>query len=350
MRIRTCWHYCAAAPYDLSPEVPLWGDIVRNPSRQPRLLDQVRLACQRRHYSPRTAQNYVYWARQYILFHNKRHPREMGRLELERYLNHLAAERRVSASTQSQALNALVFLYKHVLEIEPGWMENLERAKRKRFLPVVLTVQEVAAVRAQLGGATRLMADLIYGTGLRVMECMQLRVKDIDFGSRLITVRAGKGGKDRTTLLPHELERPLQRHLLQVATQHKRSIARGGGYAPLPFALVRKYPNAARSWKWQFVFPSSVERDDPNTGCPTRWHASPSTLQRAFRDAVSAAGITKHATVHTLRHCFATHLLQQGCDIRTIQTLMGHRHLETTMIYTHVLAPPGNVQSPLDTL
>jgi integron integrase len=292
----------------------------------------------------------VYWVRDYVLFHRKRHPRELGAKDLEAYLNHLAAKRRVSASTQSQALNALVFLYRKVLELDLGWMEKLERAKRSRPLPVVLTVEEVRQVLVRLSGTPRLMASLIYGTGLRVMECVSLRVQDIDFGAGRIVVRSGKGGKDRVTLLPKNLVEPLRRYLLDQAIHHQNACLRGGGYAPLPHALARKYPNAARVWKWQYVFPSTVEQRDPVTGRLLRWHMSPATLQRAFRNAVQAARIHKHATVHTLRHCFATHLLQSGCDIRTIQTLMGHSSLETTMIYTHVLPDQNQVCSPLDAL
>lgn len=325
----------------------LWG--TASPE-SPRLLDQVRLACERRHYSPRTARSYVYWIRQYVLFHNKTHPRALGRSALERYLNYLATERQVSASTQSQALNALVFLYKHVLEVELGWLDKLERVKRKAFLPVVLREDEVARVLAQLQDTSKLMAQLIYGSGLRVMECMQLRIKDVDLKTRTIMVRSGKGGKDRTTVLPSYLLETLQQHLIRVLSLHRDACLRGAGYAPLPNALARKYPYAARTAGWQYVFPSSVERLDPISGHKVPWHASPSTLQRAFRAAVRRADIRKHATVHTLRHCFASHLLRSGCDIRTIQALMGHAHLETTMIYTHVLLPRDGVTSPLDRL
>lgn len=314
------------------------------------MLDQVRLACERRHYSPRTAKSYVFWTRHYVLFHGKRHPIELGADALTAFLNNLASVRRVSASTQSQALNALIFLYRHVLGNEPGWLSGLERVKRKHFLPTVLTQEEVRAVLAYLKDVPKLMAELIYGTGIRVMECMQLRIKDIDFRSRIITVRSGKGGKDRTVRLPRLLEGPLQQHILRILAEHKDSLNRGGGYAPMPNALARKYPSAAKSVGWQFVFPSSVERLDPHTRQRLRWHASPSTLQRAFREAVSLAEIWKHASVHSLRHSFAAHLLASGCDIRTIQTLLGHRHLETTMIYTHVEETLRTVESPLDRL
>jgi len=310
----------------------------------------VRLACERRHYSPRTAKSYVFWSRRYILFHGKRHPRELGADAITAFLNHLASIERVSASTQSQALNALIFLYRHVLGSDPGWLAKLERVKRKQFIPTVLSVDEVRGVLALLTGATRIMASLIYGTGMRVMECMQLRVKDIDFRLRTITIRSGKGGKDRTVPLPRQLENPLQQHMLRVLAAHKRAVSRGAGFAPMPYALSRKYPSAARAAGWQYVFPSSVERQDSATARRVRWHASPSTLQRAFREALGQAGVRKHASVHSLRHSFATHLLAAGCDIRTIQALLGHRHLETTMIYTHVEQTVKSVESPLDRL
>ena len=328
----------------------LWGHFGSDSSRSPRLLEQVRLACQRRHYSPRTADSYVYWVKAYVLFHGKQHPKDLGEKDLERFLNYLAAERRVSASTQSQALNALVFLYRHVLQVELGWMDNLVRAKRKRSLPVVLMPDEVRRVLAHVEGVPRLMAELIYGTGLRVQECVTLRVLDIDFEGQRIIVRSGKGGKDRVTLLPKNLAPRLRQHLLDLAAEHTAACLRGQGFVPLPHALARKYPNAAQAWKWQFVFPSSVLRQDKPSGRWLRWHMSTATLQKSFRRAVSQARIPKHATVHTLRHCFATHLLQGGVDIRTIQTLLGHNSVETTMIYTHVLPSQNQIRSPLDTL
>ncbi len=328
----------------------LWGHTVSVSPQPPRLLDQVRLTCQRRHYSPRTADSYVYWVRAYVLFHGKRHPRELGEKDLERYLNHLAAERHVSASTQTQALNALVFLYRQVLQLELGWMEKLERAKRKRFLPVVLMPDEVRRVLGYLEGIPKLMAELIYGTGLRVQECVSLRVLDLDFEAHRITVRSGKGGKDRVTLFPRNLESRLRDHLLVLVQRHTADCLRGQGFAPLPHALARKYPNAAQAWKWQYVFPSASRRQDAQQDRWVRWHVSPATLQKAFRVAVNRAQVQKHATVHTLRHCFATHLLQNGVDIRTIQTLMGHSSVETTMIYTHVLPSQNQIRSPLDAL
>lgn len=285
-----------------------------------------------------------------MLFHGKRHPRELGAPAVTAFLNHLASVEKVSASTQAQALNALVFLYRQVLGEDPGWLDGLERVKRKQFLPVVLTTQEVKQVLGFLKDVPKVMAELIYGTGMRVMECMQLRVKDIDFRARTITVRSGKGGKDRVVPLPQRLDASLQQQVLRVVARHKQACLEGRGFAPMPYALARKYPSASRSIGWQYVFPSTVEQKDPTTGRFLRWHASPSTLQRAFRQAVRQAGIRKHATVHSLRHSFATHLLASGCDIRTIQSLLGHRHLETTMIYTHVEQSIRSVESPLDRL
>lgn len=274
----------------------------------------------------------------------------MGRREIETFLNYLVTARRLSASSQSQALNAIVFLYKHVLECDPGELENLARAKRKQFLPTVLSVSEVREILGQMSGTPKLMAELIYGTGMRVAECTQLRVKDVDFQLKTITVRQGKGGKDRTTLLPARLVTPLQQHLLKVLALHKDDCQRGGGFAPLPGALYKKYPKAAQSAGWQFVFPSTVKRPWAPSGQTVRWHCSSSTPQRAFKRALQKTQITKHASIHTLRHCFATHLLQNGTDLRTIQTLLGHRHINTTMIYTHIVRAEQNTTSPLDRL
>ena len=267
---------------------------------------------------------------------------------MEAFLNYLVTHRRLSASSQSQALNALLFLYRQVLEMEPGWLDNLERVKRKHFLPTVLTVKEVREVLGMMKGMTRLMAALIYGTGMRISECTQLRIKDIDFEAKTITVRSGKGGKDRVTLLPERLQGPLHQHVLRRLQQHKQDSLRGGGYVPLLGALYKKYPKAAQSPGWQFVFPSMVERIWPVTGQRVRWHCSNSTVQRAFKRALAGTKIFKHASVHCLRHSFATHLLQNGTDLRTIQTLLGHRNVKTTMIYTHVAKAEHTTKSPLD--
>ena len=274
----------------------------------------------------------------------------MGKADIEAYLNALVTKRRLSASSQSQALNALFFMYRHVLEMDPGWLENLARVKRKQFLPTVLSVNEVREVLGKMTRITKLMAELIYGTGMRVNECVQLRVKDIDFDLRTITVRQGKGGKDRTTLLPVKLVTRLQQHLLCVMEQHKKDCLNGAGFAPMPGALYKKYPKAAQSIGWQYVFPSTSIRVFPPSGQRVRWHCSCSTPQRAFRRALQQTSITKHASIHTLRHCFATHLLQNGTDLRSIQTLLGHRNINTTMIYTHIIRAEQNTQSPLDRL
>ena len=343
------WYLLTSCSY-FSQERTLWGTHRNHSAQAPRLLDQIKLTCQKRHYSPRTATSYVYWSRQYILFHKKRHPKELGARDIESFLNYLATKRRVSASTQSQALNALVFLYRHVLDSEVGWLEGLTRAKRTHRVPTVLTCDEVKRILDCMQGTPRLMAELIYGTGLRVMECVSLRVKDIDFQTRSVTVRSGKGGKDRTTVLPKRLNIPLQQHLVRIAQQHKHDSLKDGGFAPMPNALYRKYPNASRSLGWQYVFPSNVTRLFPPTGQQVRWHTSTSTVQKAFRHAIQLADIHKHASVHTLRHSFATHLLASGCDIRTIQNLMGHRNIQTTMIYMHVMPDANGVESPLDKL
>ena len=264
-------------------------------------------------------------------------------------MNHLAINRKVAASTQSQALNAIVFLYEHVLERPLGQIQVLKRIQRHHRVPVVLTVDEVSAILNYMRGTTQLMAQVLYGAGLRVFECVKLRIKDIDFNGRTISIRASKGTKDRTTVLPNALIAPLQSHLMRVALLHKHDRLSRSGFAPMPNALGRKYPSASISLGWQFVFPSTVQRKNAQ-GQLVTWHASDSTIQRAFKQAVENAGIRKHASVHTLRHSFATHLLASGTDIRTIQLLLGHSHLETTMIYTHIIEATRNVRSPLDRL
>ena len=313
-------------------------------------MDQVSIVCRRRHLSPRTEDSYRYWIRQFIYFNDKRHPDTLGGAEVEAFLNHLAVNRHVAASTQTQALNALVFLYDSVLHMPLGRLAGLKRVQHRQRVPIVLSREEVKVILEHMLGIPRLMAELMYGTGIRVGECVTLRVKDIDFSAGVLNIRDGKGGKDRTTLLPKRLVAPLNQHLLRVAEQHKRDLSHGAGLAPLPSALARKYPSASSSLGWQFVFASSVLRPWGDGGRLARWHTSDSTVQRAFRDAKSLARIHKHASVHTLRHSFATHLLASGTDIRTIQLLLGHRNLQTTMIYTHVLEVTRNVASPLDCL
>jgi integron integrase len=335
-------------------ELHLWGHQQSSQSLQtnkpPRLMDQIHEVCRRRHLSARTEEAYRFWIRQLIFFYDKRHPRELREGEVTRFLNHLAVERHVSASTQTQALNALVFLYRDVLESPLKEMNGLNRVQQRQRVPVVMTPGKVSAVLAQMSGSTALMARLMFGSGLRVEECCTLRIKDIDFTSSNVSVRDGKGGKDRTTVLPVSLKADLQAHLMRVAQLHADDRNRGAGLAPLPNALERKYPKASESLAWQFVFPSSVCRPWGQSGRLARWHVSTSTIQKAFRQAVARAGIMKHATVHTLRHSFATQLLATGTDIRTIQLLLGHKNLQTTMLYTHVLEVTKKVASPLDAL
>jgi integron integrase len=316
---------------------------------KPKLLDQVRDAIRLRHYSIRTEQAYTDWIKRFILFHNKRHPREMSEEEVAQFLTHLARHGNVAASTQNQALSALLFLYKEVLKQEIGWLKNVERAKRPPKLPVVLSPAEVRRIFAHLKGMQKLMAALLYGSGLRLMECVRLRVKDVDFAYAQITVRDAKGGKDRVTMLPVNLAQPLKRHIVKVKMQHEQDLEDGFGSVHLPFALARKFPNAEREWTWQYIFPSSRLSVDPRTGKRQRHHMAEGILQVALKNAVRASGIAKPATCHSLRHSFATHLLENGYDIRTVQELLGHRDVSTTMIYTHVLNKPGiGVRSPLD--
>ncbi|MBV1776121.1 integron integrase [Burkholderiaceae bacterium DAT-1] len=317
---------------------------------RPRLLDQVSITCRRRHYSSNTEQAYKYWIRQYILFHGKRHPAEMGSVEVEAFLNHLAVVKRVASATQSQALNALVFLYEAVLSRPVGTLAGLKRVQKRHRVPVVLNQDEVVAVLGQLSGSTRLMAELMYGAGLRVHECVTLRVKDIDLSARTISVRDSKGSKDRTTVLPAQIVGRLSIHLETIASLFEQDKADGNGLVPMPNALERKYPSASQSLPWQFVFPSRVLRPWGESGKLVRWHTSDSTIQRAFKEAATRAGITKQVSVHCLRHSFATHLLAGGTDVRSIQTLLGHRSLQTTMIYTHVVMAQRSVTSPLDAL
>jgi integron integrase len=286
----------------------------------------------------------------FILFHKKRHPRDMGKPEIEAFLNYLVLKRHLSASSQSQALNAIFFMYKQVLEVETDWLGNFARVKRKQFQPTVLSINEVRSVFSNMQGTTRLMAELIYGTGMRVNECAQLRIKDIDFDMKTITARHGKGGVDRVTILPERLIRSLQQHLAKVIERHKVDCLNGAGFVPLSGALYKKYPKAGRTLGWQYVFASTTIRTWSQTGQKVRWHCSASTPQRAFKAALQQTGISKHASIHTLRHCFATHLLQNGTDLRTIQTLPGHKNIQTTMIYTHIIRAEQTTQSPLDRL
>ena len=317
----------------------------------PRLLDRVRTAIRTLHLSLRTEKAYLNWIRRFILFHGKRHPSAMGALEVTAFLSHLAEKKEVSSSTQNQALSAILFLYRHVLEQELGEFKGLVRARRTRRLPLVLSREEVKRVLDQMEGTLGLIASLLYGSGLRLMECLRLRVKDLDFSCHQITVREGKGSKDRMTMLPARLEPALVEHLKGVKALHAKDLREGFGRVALPNALSRKYPGASREWAWQFVFPAPEHSRDPRTGEWRRHHLHERIVQRAFKAAVHKAGVTKPATCHVLRHSFATHLLMGGYDIRTVQELLGHESLKTTMIYTHVLNRGGRgVQSPVDTL
>jgi integron integrase len=328
-------HYLAM-PQPLQPQAP-------------RLLDQVRESIRLKHFSLKTEQSYVYYIRDFILFHNKRHPSEMATDEIRAYLTHLAVERKVAASTQTVALSALLFLYRQVLQIELPFIDGIERAKRPEHIPVVFTRSEVNQILTHLDGVNHLLVSLLYGSGLRLMECLRLRIKDIDFEYHQITVRDGKGSKDRITMLPNSIVDPLKLHLQKVRNIHQQDLALGYGTVELPYALERKYPNAHREWGWQYVFPSWKRSVDPRSGIVRRHHLYEQSLQRSVKRAIQQAGITKHGGCHTFRHSFATHLLEDGYDIRTVQELLGHKDVKTTMIYTHVLNRGGKaVRSPLD--
>lgn len=313
------------------------------------LLEQVRRTLRLKHYSIRTEQAYVQFIKRFILFHGKRHPSEMGADEIRQYLSHLASVDRVAASTQNQALAALLFLYRVVLGVELPFVEGIERAKRPARLPVVLTPEEAARIISHLEGVYKLMASLLYGSGLRVMECVRLRVKDVDFGYRQIVVRDGKGEKDRRTMLPDSLVAPLNLQLERTRMLHEEDLQRGFGRVYLPYALERKLPNAAAEWQWQWVFPASRISSDPRSAHKRRHHASEDMLQSHIKSATQRAGVVKRVSCHTFRHSFATHLLESGYDIRTVQELLGHADVKTTMLYTHVLNRGGRgVRSPLD--
>jgi len=315
----------------------------------PKLLEQMRAVIRTKHYSLRTETAYLQWARRFILFHRKRHPLSMGKTEVEAYLSHLAVKRNVSAATQNQALSALLFLYRQVLNVELPWLDDVIRAKKPTRLPVVLTETEVRRLLACLSGVSWLMLSLLYGTGMRQIELLRLRVKDIDFEKRSIIVREGKGNKDRVTMLPDSLIEPLKAHLLTGKQLHESDLECGLGNVYMPHALSRKYQNAAQEWGWQYVFPSARISVDPLTGNRGRHHADDKRMTRALNMACRATELTKPVRCHTLRHSFATHLLERGYDIRTIQELLGHKDVTTTQIYTHVLNRGGlAVRSPLD--
>ena len=321
------------------------------PLASPRLLDRVRDRIRFKHYSIRTEQAYVDWIRRFIRFHDNRHPAELGPGDIERFLTSLAVDRNVAAATQNQAQSALLFLYREVLATELPWLDGVVRAKASRHLPVVLTPEEVDRLIGQLHGTHRLLGALLYGTGMRIMEALRLRVKDVDFGRNEIVVRDGKGAKDRITMLPGTVVPSLRRHLGAAQQLHRSDLEEGFGAVWLPTALGRKYPGAAREWAWQYVFPADRRSVDPRGGVVRRHHVSDQAFQRALRQALRDAGIAKSATPHTLRHSFATHLLESGHDIRTVQELLGHSDVSTTMVYTHVLNRGGRgVVSPLDRL
>jgi integron integrase len=319
--------------------------------RPPKLLDRLRRELRAGHYSRRTEMTYVHWVRRFIFFHRLRHPAEMSEQEINAFLTHLAVKDKVSASTQNQALSALLFLYRRVIRRPVGDLGEVIRARKPKRLPVVMSRAEVKALLAALNGDKWLMASLMYGAGLRLMECLRLRVQDIDFSRNEILVRNGKGGKDRITMLPESLKAPLQVHLRKVKAIHDGDLADGWGRVLLPDAVARKYPNAAKEWRWQWVFPQEKRWKNIRAGEEGRHHVHETILQRAVKQAVIKVGLVKHVGCHTFRHSFATHLLEAGYDIRTIQELLGHKDVATTMIYTHVLNKGGpGVRSPMDGL
>jgi len=320
------------------------------PKPEKKLLDQLRDQIRLKQYSPRTEKTYIEWVREYILFHNKRHPREMGAVEINQFITHLVVERKASASTQNQAISGILFLYRNVLKVELDEDAiNFVRPKKGKRVPNVLSPQEAKTIIANMAGVYKIMVQIMYGSGLRLMECMRLRIKDIDFENHRIIVYDGKGGDDRVTMLPDSLVRPLKEHIAQVKALHEKDLSKGLGSVYMPYALGEKYPAAHKQWIWQYVFPASTFFTDTDSGITRRHHVHETALQRAIRVAVKSAQIDKRVTPHTFRHSFATHLLQNNYDIRTVQELLGHKDVKTTMIYTHVLQRGGlAVKSPLD--
>jgi integron integrase len=338
-----------APPPSASPPPPASTPPPQIPGAAPRLLDQVRHKIRVKHYSIRTEQAYLDWIKRFIRFHGLRHPGQLGSQHIEAFLSHLAVNRRVAAGTQNQAKSALLFLYREVLALELDWLDNVVQARAPTRVPVVLTRDEVKQVLSRLKGTHQLVGHLLYGSGLRIMEGVRLRVKDVEFARRLIIVRDGKGAKDRITMLPDTVRAPLTAHLERVRALHDDDLRNGFGGVWLPHALARKYPTAELEWGWQYVFPAAHRSADPRDGVWRRQHLGDQAFQRAMRQAVRDAGIQKPATPHTLRHSFATHLLESGADIRTVQELLGHSNVSTTMIYTHVLNRGGlGAVSPLD--
>lgn len=315
---------------------------------QPKLLDQIRTHLRVNHYSKKTEEAYIGWIKRFILFHNKRHPNEMGKDEIQKFINHLAVEQNVSSSTQNQALQAILYVYKNVLNKEVGWLDDIKHATRIKHLPVVFSKRETLKIFEHLSGTVKLVASLLYGSGLRLSEALRLRIKDIDFDYQQIIVRDGKGEKDRHTILPASIIPELKKHLNEVYRQHKIDLSKGKGETILPYALGKKYPNAGKEFGWQYAFPADKFIKNKDSGKIIRWHIHESTIQRAVKEAIKKAGIVKPGSPHTFRHSFATHLLENGYDIRTIQELLGHNSVKTTMICTHVLNRGLGVKSPLD--
>jgi len=315
---------------------------------KPKLLDRVKNEMRVKHYSVRTEECYTGWIKRFILFHGKHHPKDMGAEEIRTFISSLAVDHHVSASTQNQALQAILYLYKNILKKEVGWINEIKRSTRIKHLPVVFSKREIIKIFDHLTGLPKLIVSLLYGGGLRLNEALQLRIKDIDFDYQQIIVRDGKGEKDRHTILPASIITELKKHLNEVYKQHKKDLSKGKGETILPYALDKKYPNAAKEFGWQYAFPADKFIKDKESGLIFRWHIHESTIQRAVKEAISKAGIIKPGSPHTFRHSFATHLLENGYDIRTIQELLGHQSVKTTMIYTHVLNKGLGVRSPLD--
>jgi len=318
---------------------------------QPRLLDQVRSSLRVRHYSLRTEEAYIQWIKRFILYHNKRHPKDMGKVEVEAYLTHLATVRNVAAATQNQALSAILYLYKHVLDQKIEWIENVIRAKRPKHLPTVLSQREVKLLLNELTGTYQLIAYLLYGAGMRLMEVMRLRVQDINFEYKQIIIRSGKGNKDRVTILPDNVIDSLKHHIVEAKVLHQKDLREGFGEVYLPYALSRKYPKAGFELGWQYVFPSTKRSIDPESGKLRRHHLYEKSFTRAVKKAANSLNFPRRVSSHTFRHCFATHLLENGYDIRTVQELLGHKDVKTTQIYTHVMQKGASaVKSPLDNI
>lgn len=315
---------------------------------KPKLLDQVRINLRTNRYSKKTEQCYTSWIRQFIIFNNKTHPDKLDAEEIKNFLNYLVIERHVSSSTQNQALQGILYLYKNILKKDIGWIENIKHARRIKHLPVVFSKKEVIQIFEHLQGLPKLVVSLLYGSGLRLSEALRLRVKDIDFDYKQIVVRDGKGEKDRHTILPDTIVPDLKQHLNKVYLRHKEDLKMGRGEAILPYALKRKYPNAGREFGWQYTFPADKFTKEKENGLIIKWHIHESTIQRAVKEAIRKAGVNKPGSPHTFRHSFATHLLENGYDIRTIQELLGHKSVKTTMIYTHVLNRGFGIKSPLD--